>query len=132
MWLWLKIGFWGGGIDSLAGPSKILIIGEGSVKPTMQPQFTFTGGTRHSCTYGTLTPNQAGMRQLKALLEQLPLLPRRKLPQALRTGAIILTEDLETAGTLSEIAQNIRIISRRTWSYLAQVKHAGAMHRPYT
>ncbi len=51
-------------------------------------------------------------------------------------GAIILTEDLETALALSnEIApEHLELLLEEPWSYLAQVKHAGAifMGGPYT
>ena len=127
------------GIDSLAGPSEILIIGEGSVKPQYAAADLLSQAEHDIHARAILlTPNQAWAEAVKKhLLEQLPLLPRREIAQkALAAqGAIILTEDLETALALSnEIApEHLELLLEEPWSYLAQVKHAGAIFMgPYT
>lgn len=121
------------GIDMLAGPSEILIIGDGSVAPALAAADLLSQAEHDKRARALLvTPDESWAEQVaEEVKRQLLMLPRSPIAEeALRdNGAIIIVQDLEEAFTVAnEVApEHLELLLDGPWSYLAKVRHAGAV-----
>lgn len=121
------------GLDFLAGPSEVLIIGDGSV-PAEYGAADLLAQAEHDLRARALlvTANEAWALQVKAcLVAQLGQLPRREIAEAaLRDfGAIIITQNLAEAFQVANCMapEHLELLLVEPLTYLPQVKHAGAI-----
>jgi histidinol dehydrogenase len=120
-------------IDMLAGPSEILIIGDGSVRAEYAAADLLSQAEHDRRARAILiTDNVSWAGEVaKHLKSQLALLPRQELARdSLQDfGAVILTESLEEAFAAANFVapEHLELLLAEPWSYLAQVKHAGAV-----
>lgn len=120
-------------IDMLAGPSEILIIGDGSVRAEYAAADLLSQAEHDRRARAILiTDNVSWAGEVaKHLKSQLALLPRQELARASLQdfGAVILTESLEEAFAAANFVapEHLELLLAEPWSYLAQVKHAGAV-----
>jgi len=121
------------GIDMLAGPSEILIIGDGSIKPEYAAADLLSQAEHDRRARAILlTPDSAWAVEVrKALREQLALLPRQEIAAAsLRDfGAVIVTANLEEAFAAANSAapEHLELLLADPWPALAKVENAGAI-----
>ncbi|MDD2432363.1 MAG: histidinol dehydrogenase [Clostridia bacterium] len=127
------------GIDLLAGPSEVLLIGDGSVRAEYAAADLLAQAEHDQRSRAILvTNNQAWATEVRVILEeQLLKLPRREIAEvALREfGAVILTQSLEEAFAVANFVapEHLELLLADPYPYLAQVKHAGAIFLgPYT
>ncbi len=121
------------GIDMLAGPSEILIIGDGSIAPEYAAADLLSQAEhdRRARAF-LLTPDTAWANQvLQALGEQLSALPRQGIAAAAlqNYGAVIITADLaEAFAAANAVApEHLELLLADPWSALAKVENAGAV-----
>lgn len=121
------------GIDMLAGPSEILIIGDGTVNPTYAAADLLSQAEHDIQARAVLvTPNEDWGRQVARELEkQVELLPRREIAQkALQEcGAIIVVKDLSEAYQVANMVapEHLEILLQDPLAALGSIKHAGAV-----
>jgi len=127
------------GIDMLAGPSEILIIGDGSIKAEYAAADLLSQAEHDARARAILlTPDPDWAREVaRAAEDQLAGLPRQAVArEALeRFGAIILVDSLEEAfEAANRIApEHLELLISDPWPYLPRVKHAGAVFMgPYS
>jgi histidinol dehydrogenase len=127
------------GIDMLAGPSEILLIGDGSVKAEYAAADLLSQAEHDQRSRAILvTNNQVWATEIMAILEkQLSQLPRQEIARVSlqEFGAVVLTKSLEEAFAVANFAapEHLELLLADPWPYLAQVKHAGAVFLgPYT
>ncbi|MHB8156785.1 MAG: histidinol dehydrogenase [Desulfocucumaceae bacterium] len=120
-------------IDMLAGPSEILIVGDGSVQPSFAAADLLSQAEHDSRARAFLiTPDrQWAQLVIAALEEQLHKLPREAIAaKALQnSGAVIITKDLEEAFWLANetAPEHLSLLFSDPWPQLAKVKNAGAV-----
>lgn len=127
------------GIDMLAGPSEILIIGDGSV-PAEYAAADLLSQAEHDRRARAIliTDNAAWAAEVRTSLKsQLALLPRQEIASASiqEFGAVILTASLEDAFEVANFVapEHLELLLSEPLPYLAKVKHAGAVFLgPYT
>ena len=121
------------GIDMLAGPSEILIIGDGSIKPEYAAADLLSQAEHDRRARAILlTPDSFWAGEvIKALSKQLALLPRQEIAAAsLRDfGAVIVTANLEEAFAAANSAapEHLELLLADPWPALAKVENAGAV-----
>lgn len=121
------------GIDMMAGPSEILIIGDGSVNPAYAAADMLSQAEHDIRAKAVvLTPDPGWAREVaRALEEQLAGLPRQSLArEALKQfGAIFVVNSLEEAfAAANRIApEHLELLLAEPWPHLPKVKHAGAV-----
>ncbi|MGI6588329.1 MAG: histidinol dehydrogenase [Peptococcia bacterium] len=127
------------GIDMLAGPSEILIVGDGSVQAEYAAADLLSQAEHDQRSRAILvTNNQVWAAEIMTILEkQLSQLPRQEIARvSLREfGAVILTKSLEEAFAVANFAspEHLELLLADPWPYLAKVKYAGAVFLgPYT
>jgi len=127
------------GIDMLAGPSEILIIGDGSVQAEYAAADLLSQAEHDQRARAILvTNNPEWAAEVRGVLEKrLAEMSRQEIARvALREfGAIVLTASLAEAFTVANCAapEHLELLLADPWPYLAQVKHAGAVFLgPYT
>lgn len=121
------------GIDSIAGPSEVLIVADGSASPgvvaaDMLAQAEHDPQAAAVC----ITPDRrVAARVAAALGEQLAALPRRALAaRALaRFGAIVLTASLAEAVDLANrlAPEHLELLVRSPRRWVPRIRHAGAV-----
>jgi histidinol dehydrogenase len=121
------------GIDMLAGPSEILIIGDGSAAPeyAAADMLSQAEHDRRARAF-LLTPDAAWADAvIQAVKEQLALLPRQEIAAAALKdyGAVIITADLKEAFTVANqlAPEHLELLVVEPWAALAQVENAGAV-----
>ena len=127
------------GIDMIAGPSEILIIGDGSVKAKYAAADLLSQAEHDQRARAILvTNNQIWAEEVRESLEQQLLeLPRQEIARVSlkEFGAVIITENLEEAFTVANYVapEHLEILLSEPHSYLEQVRNAGAIFLgPYT
>jgi histidinol dehydrogenase len=120
-------------IDMIAGPSEILIVGDGSA-PASWAASDLLAQAEHDewASALLLTPSeQYGLQVLKELSRQLAASRRKSIAEAAleQFGGVIVTGDLEGALELaSRIApEHLELLVARPLEHLHQVRHAGAV-----
>lgn len=121
------------GIESLAGPSEVLIVGDGSVEPQWVAWDLLSQAEHDEHAQAILiSPSTTYIDSVASCLEhQLAASPRRAIAQeSLETrGALIHSCDLDEAVVLSnEVApEHMQLAVQEPRNYLAQVEHTGAV-----
>jgi len=120
-------------IDSIAGPSEVLIVADGSASPAMIAADMLAQAEHDPQAAAVcVTPDRrlAG-RVAAALDEQLATLPRRALAaRALaRFGAIVVTASLAEAVALANriAPEHLELLVRTPRRWVPRIRHAGAV-----
>ncbi|MFP5358836.1 MAG: histidinol dehydrogenase [Gammaproteobacteria bacterium] len=121
------------GIDSIAGPSEIVVICDGQTDPRWVAMDLFSQAEHDEVAQSILiSPDAAYLeRVLAAMDERLPELPRSKIVRAAlaHRGALIQVRDLDEAAALSnQIApEHLELSVADPRALLRQIRHAGAV-----
>lgn len=121
------------GIDMLAGPSEILIIGDGLVNPAFAAADMLSQAEHDTQARAVLVTTSKVWAGLVAreIERQLAALPRREIAEKALTdwGAIILVEDLAQAFQVANKAapEHLELLLEEPWAGMAAIKHAGAI-----
>jgi histidinol dehydrogenase len=121
------------GIDMIAGPSEILVIGDGSVDPRWIAMDLFAQAEHDEAAQAILlSPEEAYLDAVEAAIgELLPQMPRRAVIEASLTarGALIRTADLgEACEVANRIApEHLELAVADPQALLVLIRHAGAI-----
>lgn len=121
------------GIDAIAGPSEILVIGDGSVDPRWVALDLFSQAEHDAAAQSLFLTPDAAYRDavLAAMRSELPRQPRSALiAESLnRRGALILTRDLAEAVELSNriAPEHLEVATAAPRELLPGLRHAGAI-----
>jgi histidinol dehydrogenase len=121
------------GIDSLAGPSEVLIIADGTANPTHVAADLLAQAEHDPMAAAILlTPDSGLARQVVAEVEkQLINHPRNLLTEKAiaHYGLVVIVDSLATAAELSnEFApEHLELEVADPWSLVEQIRHAGAI-----
>lgn len=121
------------GIDSLAGPSEVLIIADGAANPVHVAADLLAQAEHDTLAAAILiTPDSALARQVvKEVDQQLVNHPRRTLTEKAiaHYGVVVVVESLEAAAQLSnEFApEHLELEVNDPWALLEHIRHAGAI-----
>lgn len=127
------------GIDMLAGPSEILIIGDGSVKPEYAAADLLSQAEHDQRARAILVTDKEAwaLEVMEALEKQVAVLPRKEIAQvAIREfGAVVITSSLEDAFKVANYVapEHLELLLSEPQSYVNLVRNAGAIFLgPYT
>ena len=121
------------GIDSIAGPSEILVIADGANNPAWIAADLLSQAEHDASSQSILITDDAGFAdKVAAAAEQaLALLPRREIATKSWAdyGGIIVVEKLADAAALSDrfAPEHLEIATAEPAILLAKVRHAGAI-----
>lgn len=121
------------GIDSIAGPSEVLIVADGQADPRFVAADLLAQAEHDPMASATLVTDSAGLADAVAreLERQLATLSRREIAAAsLRDfGALLVTDTLDEAMELAnEMApEHMELMVREPMEWLGQVRNAGAV-----
>lgn len=121
------------GIDSLAGPSEVLVIADETAKPVYVAADLLAQAEHDPMAAAILLTTDASLaKQVQAEVErQLVNHPRRTLTEKAiaHYGLIVVVDSLETAAQLSnEFApEHLELEVADPWALLEQIRHAGAI-----
>ena len=121
------------GIDSVAGPSEILVIADGANNPDWIAADLLSQAEHDASSQSILITDDAGFaaRVEDAVMRALALLPRKEIAQASwhDYGAVIVVKDLADAAALSDrlAPEHLEIATADPESLLGRVRHAGAI-----
>ncbi len=121
------------GIDSLAGPSEVLVIADGAANPVHVAADLLAQAEHDTLAAAILlTTDSALARQVVAEVErQLVNHPRRTLTEKAiaHYGLVVVVESLEAAAQLSnEFApEHLELEVAEPWDLLEKIRHAGAI-----
>jgi histidinol dehydrogenase len=121
------------GIDSLAGPSEVLIIADGAANPVHIAADLLAQAEHDTLAAAILlTTDSALARQVVAEVErQLVNHPRRTLTEKAiaHYGVVVVVDSLEAAAQLSnEFApEHLELEVAEPWDLLEKIRHAGAI-----
>jgi histidinol dehydrogenase len=121
------------GIDSLAGPSEVLVIADAAANPVYVAADLLAQAEHDSMAAAILlTPNAGLARQVVAEVErQLMDHPRRLLTEKAiaNYGLVVVVDSLEAAAELSnEFApEHLELEVADPWALLQHIRHAGAI-----
>jgi histidinol dehydrogenase len=121
------------GIDSIAGPSEILVIADGGNDPEWIAADLLSQAEHDASSQSILITDDAGLadKVAEAAKRALASLPRKEI--ASRSwgdhGGIIVVENLEDASALSDrfAPEHLEIATNDPRALLAKVRHAGAI-----
>ncbi|MGG6293162.1 histidinol dehydrogenase [Leptolyngbya sp. AN02str] len=121
------------GIDSLAGPSEVLVIADSSANPTFVAADLLAQAEHDPMAAAILLTTDSGLA-LKVVAEVERMLvnhPRRMLTEKAiaHYGVIVVIDSLEAAAELSnEFApEHLELEVEDPWSLVEQIRHAGAI-----
>ncbi len=126
------------GIDSLAGPSEILIIADGKADPAHVAADLLAQAEHDPMAAAVLITTDESLAQkvTKAIEEQLVDHPRRLLTEkAIANFSVaIVVDTLATAATLSNqfAPEHLELAVAEPWELLPQIRHAGAIFLGYS
>lgn len=126
------------GIDSLAGPSEVLIIADGGADPVCVATDLLAQAEHDPMASAILlTPDSALARQVVAEVErQLVNHPRRLLTEKAiaHYGLVVVVESLKEAAKLSNLfaPEHLELEVADPWSLLEEIRHAGAIFLGYS
>ncbi|MBF2098438.1 MAG: histidinol dehydrogenase [Gloeomargaritaceae cyanobacterium C42_A2020_066] len=121
------------GIDSLAGPSEVLVIADHTARPDLVAADLLAQAEHDPLAAAILiTPDLALARQVvAAVAHQLQDHPRRTLTEKAiaHYGLVVVVNNLEEAASLAnEFApEHLEIATATPWDMLPLIKHAGAI-----
>jgi len=121
------------GIDSIAGPSEILVIADGANNPDWIAADLLSQAEHDASSQSILITDDAGFADKVAAAAEraLALLPRREIAAKSWTdyGGIIVVEKLADAASLSDrfAPEHLEIATAEPALLLAKVRHAGAI-----
>ncbi|HWK69396.1 histidinol dehydrogenase [Pollutimonas sp. M17] len=121
------------GIDMIAGPSEILIIGDGSTPADWIAMDLFSQAEHDELAQAILLcPDAAYLDQVEAAIERLlPAMPRADIIRASlgQRGALIQVADLDEACAIAnDIApEHLEISTENPQSWADKIRHAGAI-----
>jgi histidinol dehydrogenase len=121
------------GIDSVAGPSEILVIADGDNDPDWIAADLLSQAEHDTCAQSILITDDAAFARKveEAVLRALALLPRKAIAEASWRdhGAIIVVESLADAPRLSDriAPEHLEIATADPDALFARVRHAGAV-----
>ena len=121
------------GIDSIAGPSEILVIADGANDPDWIAADLLSQAEHDASSQSILITDDAAFAQkvAQAAERALALLPRRAIAEKSwhGNGGIIVVETLADAPALSDrfAPEHLEIATAEPEALLAQVRHAGAV-----
>lgn len=121
------------GIDSIAGPSEILVIADGQNNPDWIAADLLSQAEHDVSSQSILITDDAGFadKVAEAALRQIALLPRRDIAAKSWAdyGGIIVVSSLAEAPSLSDrfAPEHLEIATAEPESLLAKVRHAGAI-----
>lgn len=121
------------GIDSLAGPSEVLVIADSSATPAYLAADLLAQAEHDPLAAAILITTDAAQAQqvVKALMAQLEDHPRRTLTEKAiaNYGLIIVVETLEMAAALSNLfaPEHLELEVEDPWELLRHIRHAGAI-----
>jgi histidinol dehydrogenase len=126
------------GIDSLAGPSEVLVIADGKANPAHVAADLLAQAEHDPMAAAVLITNDESLAQKVAEQVEYQLLdhPRRTLTEkAIANFSVaIVVESLEAAASLSnEFApEHLQLEVEDPWALLPQIRHAGAIFLGYS
>ncbi|WP_218082317.1 histidinol dehydrogenase [Anthocerotibacter panamensis] len=121
------------GIDSLAGPSEVLIVADDSANPLWVATDLLAQAEHDPLAAAILlTPSTELAEQVnEALVRQLRSHSRRQLTEKsiANYGLVVITEDLEEAARLSNLfaPEHLELQMRDPWALIPAIRHAGAI-----
>ncbi|MBP0000332.1 MAG: histidinol dehydrogenase [Cyanobacteria bacterium SID2] len=121
------------GIDSLAGPSEVLVIADSSANPSFVAADLLAQAEHDPMAAAILlTPDSALARQVVAEVErQLTDHPRRLLTEKAiaHYGLVVVVDSLEEAAELSNqfAPEHLELEITEPWDLVEQLRHAGAI-----
>ena len=121
------------GIDMIAGPSEILVIGDGSASAEWVAMDLFAQAEHDEAAQSILlSPDARYLDAVEASMTQLlPGLPRRKVIEAslAARGALVLTRSLEEACAIADriAPEHLELAVADPEALLPKLRHAGAV-----
>lgn len=121
------------GIDSIAGPSEILVLADGSVDPAWIAADLLSQAEHDEMAQAILIATDEGYADqvLKALEGHLATLPRAAIARAslAANGAVIIVQDLSQACALANqiAAEHLELAVHAPEALLPMIRHAGAI-----
>jgi histidinol dehydrogenase len=121
------------GIDMIAGPSEILVIGDGSTSADWVAMDLFSQAEHDELAQSILvSPQAAYLDAVEAgMARLLPTLPRREVIEAslAARGALILTRSLDEACAIADriAPEHLELSVRDPDALLPKLRHAGAI-----
>ncbi|HUO89872.1 MAG TPA: histidinol dehydrogenase [Rhizomicrobium sp.] len=121
------------GIDSVAGPSEILVVADGGNNPDWIAADLLSQAEHDASSQSILITDDSGFaaRVEQAIERALPLLPREKIARSSWSdhGAVILVARLEDAAALVDrlAPEHLEIATAEPDRLLKLVRHAGAI-----
>ncbi|BAW97094.1 histidinol dehydrogenase [[Synechococcus] sp. NIES-970] len=121
------------GIDSLAGPSEVLVIADNSANPTHVAADLLAQAEHDPLAAAILlTPDQYFAEQVQAEVEaQLQNHPRQELTEKAiaHYGLAVVVDSLEEAAALSNLfaPEHLELEIEEPWELLPLIRHAGAI-----
>lgn len=121
------------GIDMLAGPSEILILGDGSVNPAFAAADLLSQAEHDIRARALLITNNEewALEVIREAEKQLHKLSRKDIAYKALTekGAIIIADNMEEAiDAANRIApEHLELLVREPWNMLKRIKNAGAI-----
>jgi histidinol dehydrogenase len=121
------------GIDSVAGPSEILVVADGANDPEWIAADLLSQAEHDASSQSILITDDAGFagRVAEAADRQIALLPRKAIAQESwnNYGAIIVVKTLADAAPLADqiAPEHLEIATADPETFLSQVRHAGAI-----
>ncbi len=126
------------GIDSLAGPSEVLVIADSKAQPQHVAADLLAQAEHDPMAAAILlTPDSALARQVVSEVQaQLAHHPRRTdTEKAIANyGLVVIVDSLETAAQLSDqfAPEHLQLEVSEPWELLRQIRHAGAIFLGYS
>jgi histidinol dehydrogenase len=121
------------GIDLIAGPTEILVIGDEEAKAAWVAADLLSQAEHDPLSSALLlTPSQRLADDvLEELRRQLVMLPRRRIAEASLDGygAAIVVKDLEDAAEIANrlAPEHLELMIKDPWGLLPRLKHVGAI-----
>ncbi|MCX7960044.1 MAG: histidinol dehydrogenase [Burkholderiales bacterium] len=121
------------GIDMIAGPSEIVVIGDGSAPAEWAAMDLFSQAEHDEAAQAILLTPSAPWREAvaEAIARLLPQMPRRAVIEASleRRGALVLVRDLEEACALADriAPEHLELLVADPDALLPRLHHAGAL-----
>ncbi len=121
------------GIDSIAGPSEVLVIADASNDPRHVAVDLLAQAEHDESAQSILITDDAAFAEAvaSAVRAELPTLPRHAIAAASwdAHGAIVLVRDLAEAAALSDrlAPEHLQLMVRDPFALFARIRHAGAV-----
>jgi histidinol dehydrogenase len=121
------------GIESVAGPSDILVIADDSADPEYIAADLLSQAEHGELSQAILlTPSQTLAERVAAqIVQQAEKLPRRAIAEAAirNMGAIVVTKDLQEAVAIANrvAPEHLELLVRDAEEYISQIENAGAI-----